>query len=201
MAYRICLEKQAIRDYLKEYGKGPYTQDDDLMLGLAIARFHEHVIGGEFLVCLELKDSYANEYGVKKKMGVDEIRKYLQERLEKKTPIDFTILRKQKVNGSFQKLDFQLKRVLSKGGASPTTGTIISLIDKVNKKYQKSEVLLIIAIETDQEINFPKVQKHINKVGVPFKRVMFFAKSEDNYLVGEIWPGGGWNPYKLSELV
>lgn len=200
MGYQICFNSRDIRRYLKQYGRGPYSQDDDLMLACVMAKFHEKEFGGEYLTCFELKEKYSNEYGGTKKINIEEMRDIFNNRVEKDTPKDFIIMKNEKVDGKFNTIPFQFKRIVNKK-KSPTTDSIVDYINNIKFKYYKTNIYLLIAILTDQRIELDQIKNRINTKNYPFSKIMFYAMSGNDFLIGEIWPKDGYNTYSLQDLI
>jgi len=194
----VCFSKQAIRDYLKNFGKGPNSKDHELLIGLALANFHEDVFLMPSNICFEIQSRYIPEFnGVKQvNLSLSEIEKIINLQKKEDTDIDVSII-SNIGQGNMTARHFQLKRIFH-----ATTKKIIDTVNGYSKRYPKTNTTLLIAILADNvEIDFPAIARGIATEIFPFSKLMYFGGSGNEILIGELWPSNGENTYSVQELV
>jgi hypothetical protein len=94
--------------------------------------------------------------------------------------------------------EFQLKRF---GMKESNTEALIDYLNALKKRYVPNDGACLIAITDFSLIDFPKVNRQVEKKNFPFAELLFMGVVADKLLVAGILPNEGFSAFDLSVVV
>lgn len=194
--------KNAIRDYIRKYGKGPSSKDYELVVSLILAQFFEEQFGKECYIGFELDESHAREVPKQGINTLDEIAKVLKKKVTERTPVDVAISPCFTATRRGRGISFQLKR-FGKDPKDKDTDALIRFLNKdLPERYQSGmRITLVLILESGSELDLPRVISELKTTNYPFERIMYTGIAHRKIIIGEIFPNQGSSEYDLQHFL
>jgi hypothetical protein len=191
----IFITEESIREFLIHYGKGPQSKDYELVTAILLKRFCDRQWNSDCWIGFELQDRHLNDIPQRGMASVEEIAEIIRKKVREDTPVDVAITKGTFDGPAKQGPVFQLKRWRE------DTDKLISYLNDMYKKYSPILGTLVIIFETNDEINFQKIQSEFDASRFPFAHLMFVSLADGKIHIGEIWPNAGMESYDPKDLI
>lgn len=193
--------KQAIRDYIATYGRGPSSKDYELVVAVILAQFCEEQFGTECHIGFELDQSRAREVPNGGLATLEEIMNVLKKKVTERTPVDIAITPDATATGKRRGISFQLKRFGKDPKANNTDDLINFLNNEIPESYQAGmRITFVLILESGSELDLPRVIKDLKTGKYPFERIMYTGIARGKIIIGELFPNQGSSEYDLSDF-
>lgn len=199
----VFFNEETIRTFFRQYSKGSKSKDYEFLVAIILNRFLEDIWNKPCVIGFKLKRKYSHLLPRKGLTNIVEIASIFKKQIDEDDPIDLVI-----VPGTIKSMPyktkggigFQLKRFGMNSGKSDTNA-LIKYLTNISKRYAKTNTSLFLILDTGERVNFKKIQKCFPLKNFPFERVMFMAVSQEQLIIGEIWPNPGMNKYNPREFL
>lgn len=211
MSGNYCyIDDKVLRSYIKET-----FELQDLLIGskyelicaLLIKALFQELYRVECLIGFKVKQTYSE---TKHKAIADTVgcKKFFKEIEDKDTPVDFCISPVYSFNQKRDKISgwtFQAKRFGKFQDKKDTVG-LIEYLEKIEKKYAKTDSALVIFFDGHKGINLEQIYKDSKLGNFPFESIFFIEINQDknkywHLKMGQIWPIYGYNAYDVIKAI
>ena len=191
----IFITEESVRDFLREYGKGPQSKDYELVIAILLKRFCDRQWNSDCWIGFELQDRHLSDVPQNGMASVEGIAEIIRKKVREDTPVDVAITKGMPEGPARQGPVFQLKRWRG------DTDGLIAYLNNLNKKYSRILATLVVIFETHHDMYLERIQAELNTSAFPFSHLMFMSLSEGKIHIGEIWPNAGMESYDPKDLI
>lgn len=197
----VFFTTEAIRDFLRGYGKGQNSKDYEFLVAVMLKNFCEKQWGEECKIGFEFKPETMRNLPDKGTLSLPEVVKLFREGMDENTPFDCSIVKnKPNTKGVIEGCPFQIKRF----GIGREKADTQILIDYINSlRYQKTQACLLVVLDgnNSDEIEFAKIKDEVDIDNFPFSRLMFGWMKDGKVSIGEVYPKYGMEEYNPLDMI
>lgn len=197
----VWLEDWVVIDYLKNIREITKTKHYELLIALVLNKFCERQWGTKCSIGLEIKNKHSKDVSNNGLATLQELDEIITKKVEEDTSIDIMIGRKtlKKEKNITQGMAFQLKR-FGINKKYQGANELMNSLNSYSKKYHKSEISLVVIIESLEKFDLNKIALAIQTNNYPFQKIIFIGISQNKVNFYGIWPEMGWSVFNLKTM-
>lgn len=197
----VWIDEVQLREYIKYFGKGPLTQDDDFLAAIWVKRFFELKLNKPFVIGFKMATGRKEDLPDWNNATMGDLHNVLRKMRKQDDPIDFALSEGMARDTRGNAFAFQVKRFL-RNDESDTTEAIVGYLNNIWKKYGKSRLKLsLFVIMGDASFDLKNIHEKLDSSKIPFSQIYFMGVKSPNVYFGELYPRVGVESFPIEKFI
>lgn len=193
----VWIDEVQLREYLKYFGKGPLTQDDDFLAALWMKKLFEIKKGTPFTIGFKMNTERKDDLPDWGNATLGDFHNVMRKMRKQNDSVDFALSDGLTKDTRAIGFAFQVKRIIEKKSSKKIAEYINNLWKKYGTRPLKLSLFLIMG---DADLDLREVSGFMEKTKIPFNNIFFMGVKSSKVYFGQIYPELGVEMFPIEKF-
>ena len=194
----VWIDEIQLREYIRYFGRGPLTQDDDFLAAIWMKKFYELKLNKSFTIGFKVATERKDDLPDWNNAVLGDLHHVLDKMRKQNDSIDFALSEGMARDTRGAGFAFQVKRLMS---CQITTQASADYINNLWKKYGTSRLkLALFLIIGDASFDIKDVHELLDGSRIPFSQIYFMSVHSPHVYFGELHPRVGADKFPIGQF-
>jgi len=197
----VWIDEIQLQEYLKHFGRGPLTQDDDFLAAIWMKRFYELKLNKPFTIGFKMTTGRKEDLPDWSTAMLSDLHTVLDKMRSQDDSLDFALSEGKALDTRGSAFALQVKRFIRSREAD-TTDAFAGYLNDSWRKYGKRRLkLTLLVVMGGVSFDLKEVHKKLDSSKIPFSKIYFMGVKSPNVYLGEIYPSVGVERFPIEKFL